>query len=54
MKYVLCLPCGTVCEGKTEEEAVRVTQAHAKKEHDYVPPREEILKAMLDDVPTQG
>lgn len=46
MKYVVCPPCGTVIEGKTDDEVVRVTQEHAKEKHAYDLPREEILEAI--------
>jgi predicted small metal-binding protein len=48
-KYVVCPPCGSVFEGKTEDEVVRITQEHAKEKHAYDLPREEIL----DSITTQ-
>jgi predicted small metal-binding protein len=54
MKYVVCPPCGTVFEGETEQEVIRTTQLHAKEKHDYVPPREEILNAMISSSPPSG
>jgi predicted small metal-binding protein len=49
MKYVLCPPCGTVFEGTTEDEVVRLTQEHAKEKHSYAIPREEIVEAMTTE-----
>lgn len=46
MKYVVCPPCGTVIEGKTDDEVVRVAQEHAKEKHAYDLPREEILETI--------
>jgi predicted small metal-binding protein len=46
MKYVLCPPCGTVFEGKSEEDVIRAAQSHAKKKHDYTLPPEEVREAM--------
>lgn len=46
MKYVLCPPCGTVFEGKTEDEVIREAQSHAKEKHDYTLPADEIREAM--------
>jgi predicted small metal-binding protein len=51
MKYLTCPPCGSVLEGKTEEELIRVTQAHAKQKHGYEAPRDEILRAMTSERP---
>lgn len=46
MKYVLCPPCGTVFEGKTEEDVILAAQSHAKEKHDYTLPYEEVRDAM--------
>jgi predicted small metal-binding protein len=54
MKYVLCPPCGTVFEGETEEEVIRVTQSHAKQKHSYVPSREEVLPAVTESQTPPG
>lgn len=47
MIHVLCPPCGTVFEGTTEDDVVRVAQDHAKEKHAYDLPREEILEALF-------
>jgi len=46
MIHVLCPPCGSVFEGATEDDVVRIAQEHAKAKHAYDLPREEILQAM--------
>lgn len=51
MKYLVCPPCGSVLEGKNEDELVRATQDHAKEKHGYSPSREEIAQAMTSDPP---
>jgi len=50
-KYVVCTPCGTVFEGETEDDVVRVTQSHAKEKHGYSPPRDEILDSITSTPP---
>lgn len=54
MKYVVCPPCGTVFEGKTEQDVIVTAQQHSKEKHDYVPPREEILGVMTSTPPQAG
>ncbi|HEY8313476.1 MAG TPA: DUF1059 domain-containing protein [Candidatus Baltobacteraceae bacterium] len=52
-KYVVCPPCGTVFEEETEEELVRVTQAHSTENHRYTPPPDEVRNAMTSTPPIQ-
>lgn len=54
MKYVLCPPCGTVFEGKTEEDVIREAQSHAKELHGYTLPAEEVREAMSSTSPRQS
>jgi predicted small metal-binding protein len=54
MKYVVCPPCGTVFEEKTEQDLVRKAQLHAKDKHGYALPTEEILHAMTPTPPSGG
>lgn len=51
MKYVVCPPCGTVVEGETEKDVIRITQLHAKEKHDYIPAHDEILRTMSSTPP---
>lgn len=50
-KYVVCPPCGSVFEGETEDELVRVTQSHAKAKHGYTPPPNEVLDSVTSIPP---
>lgn len=49
--YVVCTPCGTVFEGESEDELVRVTQEHSSKHHAYTPSRDEVLAVATSTPP---